>query len=139
MADQRRPAKDAYDALDRAVTAAHGLSGLIAGLAGGFERTDKRLGLPSSLDTDAAARALIRSHNPDRRVSAHHVAFTLWELWREIIRLQHFNPVWATMGDVVDQVRAVRRARGAAITPALRELRRRAIEFERAEREAARG
>lgn len=137
MAD--RPAKDWYGALSDSVTAAHGLSGLIAGLAGGFDRTDETLGLPSSTATEAEAQAFIEAHNPDWKVSAHHVAFTVWRLWRDIIHLQHFNPVWASMADVVDQVRQVQRARGSAIAPAIRELRRRAIDLERAEREAARG
>lgn len=137
MAD--RPAKDWHGALRDSITAAHGLSGLIAGLAGGFDRTDQTLGIPPSTATEAEAQAFIEAHNPDWKVSAHHVAFTVWRLWRDIIRLQHFNPVWATMGDVLDQVRQVRRARGAAIKSAVRELRRRAAELERVEREALDG
>lgn len=133
MAD--RPAKSWHEALNHAVTAAHGLSGFIAGLSGGFERTDKTLGLPSSTATATEAKAFIEAHNDDRNVSAHTVAFTLWQLWRDIIRLQHFNPVWVNIADVLDQVRRVQRARGAAIAPAVRELRRCAAELERAERD----
>ena len=127
--------KTAHEQMHSAQLAAHGLSGLIAGLAGGFERTDKRLGIPRSSASDREAKSLITRHNKNMMVSSHKIAFHLWQLWRDIIRLQHFNPVYATSGDVVDQAKTVAHARGKAIRFALKRLREDVAELEKAEKE----
>ena len=124
--------------MQRAQLAAHGLSGMIAGLAGGFKRTDKRLGLPASTASNRQAKTLITRHNKDRLVSAHAVAFGLWRLWRDIIALQRFNPVYATSGDVLDRAKTLTHARGKAIRFALRRLCEDVTSLEKAERKCAR-
>lgn len=90
-----------HEALGEATGIRHAFSGMVGGLAGGFERADKKLGIPSLDATEAEAKALIESANPDRAISAHWLALEVWKLLKPLWVLEEAHRAWLRKDDEV--------------------------------------
>ena len=132
--------RDYHEQISRTVSAAHGLAGWLHGRYSSDDEKDERW--RRALDTDMTkeeAEAFFGAvkHPKTTEELLATADYVIWTGYRDAVRLQRFNPVWSTLGDVVDYGRQLSRARGAAILHCLRAFRRAFREFERAELECA--
>lgn len=94
-----------HEALRKATSIRHSLSGLVGGLAGGFDRTDKQIGIPRPDATEKEAKALIESANEDWQVSAHILALKIWALLQPLWELEEAHRAWLKKDEVINEPR----------------------------------